>query len=63
MSFEDTAKILISCDACKHFRELKLLMETYGNLMPLMATYLDKRFGYIADFCYLCIEKINVESD
>jgi hypothetical protein len=63
MSFEDTAKIVISCNACKHFRGLKLLMETYGNLMPLMATYLDKRFVYIADFCYLCIDKINVESD
>ena len=63
MSFEDTAKIVISCDACKHFRGLKPLMDTYGNLMPLMATYLDKRFVYIADFCYLCIGKINVESD
>ena len=49
-----TAKILIFADICKNSSATKPLTDTYVNLMPLMATFPDKIFGYIAEFLYLC---------
>ena len=49
-----TAKILFFTDICKYFRASIPLTGTYGNLMPLMATFSYITFGGFAEFLYLC---------